>query len=75
MLSRKQAIDQAIGRVDINQKDLSIRVGMSPPTLSKKLHNPKLFTALELERLNVVLRFRTDEMVAIVRGNNNDIDK
>ena len=75
MLSRKQAIDQAIGRVDINQKDLSIRVGMSPPTLSKKLHNPKLFTALELERLNVVLRFRTDEMIAIVRGNNNDIDK
>lgn len=75
MLSRKQAINQAIGRVDINQKDLSIRVGMSPPTLSKKLRDPKLFTALELERLNVVLRFKTDEMVAIVRGNNNDIDK
>lgn len=68
MLTRKQAIEQAIGRSGLNQKELSKRVRIPKSTLSRKIKNPEQFTIQELEQLNDVLQFTDDEILAIMRG-------
>lgn len=68
MLTRKQAIEQAIGRSGLNQKELSKRVRIPKSTLSRKIKNPEQFTIQELEQLNDVLQFTDNEILAIMRG-------
>lgn len=68
MLTRKQAIKQAVGRSNLTQKELAERSNMSEKTLSRKLNQPELFTLKELGRLNDVLQFTDNEILAIMRG-------
>lgn len=68
MLTRKQAIDQAIGRSGLNQKQICEMCPISEYVLSKRLKNPETFTIKEIGWLNDVLQFTDDEMLAITRG-------
>lgn len=68
MLTRKQAIQQALGRSGLTICELSDKVPMSRSTLSRKLQEPELFTLKEIEDLNNILEFTKTELLAIVRG-------
>ena len=68
MLTRKQALDQAIGRSGLTQKEICKRAMISEPTLTKKLKEPGLFKLSEITRLDKVLHFTDDEIIAIARG-------
>ena len=68
MLTRKQALDQAIGRSGLTQKEISDKTKISEATLCRKLQNPEEFTIKEIELLDSVLGFTDDEAKAIMRG-------
>lgn len=68
MLTAKQALDQAIGRSGLMQKEICKRAKISEPTFTKKLKDVSLFKIDELRRLDKVLKFTDDEILAIMRG-------
>lgn len=49
-------------RERISQKEVALRIGVSPPTLSVKLQRPEMFTLRELRRLASVLGITETEM-------------
>ena len=68
--ARARSADQAL-RVAVatrvmakqtNQRELAARIGLTPPTMSRRMAHPDTFTLRELRRIAVELHFTQDEL-------------
>lgn len=71
MLTRNQAINQAVGRRKLTGRYVSERSIMSQSQFSKKTRDPKLFTIDELTKLDELLHFTDEELLALFNRKRN----
>lgn len=64
-LTRIEAINQAVGRKRLTGRYVNERKIMSQSQFSKKTRNPKLFTIDELSKLDELVHFSDEELLAL----------
>lgn len=64
-LTRTEAINQAVGRKRLTGRCVNERKIMSQSQFSKKTRNPKLFTIDELTKLDELVHFSDEELLAL----------
>ena len=64
-LTLNQAFSQAVGRENLTGIDVQNRMIMSQPSFSRKKRNPKTFTLDELLKIDALVHFTDEEILAL----------
>lgn len=64
-LTINKAFSQAVGRENITGMDVQNRCIMSQPSFSRKKRNPKTFTLDELLKIDSLVHFTDEEILAL----------